>query len=224
MQIIRASRDLEAGTELFFGYRAPQDLEAYADVQKGLTSWGFTCVCELCGSREQTTAGALARRRVLHKKLATLMKGPRGTNVAGALQVLAQMEETYPSGPCEIRLELWDPYFALGAVELSRGQPAECVRMIVKGLESLGFVIAVNIPTGGGVGKKKKSSPASFKITQWGFMTDMIPWGFLRLLEAYKALGASEDVLVALKEYAGVAYSVLVGERETLGEEFPQLA
>ncbi|KXJ88455.1 TPR domain protein [Microdochium bolleyi] len=224
MQIIRAARDLDAGTELLFGYRSPQILESYAEVQKGLASWGFTCACELCLSRKQTTTEALARRKTLHKRLEKLLAGPQGTKPAAAQQVLAQMEETYPSAARAIRLELWAPYFALAAMSLEGGKPAECIRMIVKGMESLGFVITATLPTGGGGRKNTAKQPSVLEITHWGFLSDMVPWAFLHLYGAYEALAASKEVLRAARDYAGIAYSILVGERDTLGEEFPQLA
>ncbi|KAJ0161100.1 hypothetical protein CTA2_6784 [Colletotrichum tanaceti] len=142
IQIIRAARDLEASTEILFGYRAPQHLQSYADVQKGLSSWGFVCNCELCVSRKETTDEALAHRKALTKKLFNVLDGYQGTNISAVQRILLQLEKTYPPGvPDAIRLELWDPYFALGAVMLSEGKPAECIRMMVRGMETLGFDI-----------------------------------------------------------------------------------
>ncbi|TDZ29863.1 Protein unc-45-like protein A [Colletotrichum spinosum] len=212
MQIIRAARDLEAGTELLFGYRAPQHLESYADVQRDLSSWGFRCNCELCISRKETTEEALAHRKALTKQLSKVLNGHQGTNVPAVRRILLQMEKTYPPGvPEAIRLELWDPYFALGAVLLSEGKPAECIRMIVRGMETLGFAITT---TAGG--------KMALEVTRWGYMTDMMPWAFLHLFRAYERL--APELCVAAKKYAGIAYSILVGEEETLGDEFPQLA
>ncbi|KAJ1328171.1 SET and MYND domain-containing protein 4 [Microdochium nivale] len=246
MQIIRAARDLEAGTELLFPYRAPQKMQSYSEVQKGLTNWGFVCACELCLSRKQTTSGMLARHKVLHGKLAEIFNRQqlRPAGITAAQRVLEQMEETYPPPPpssegselgATVRLELWDPYFALGRACLSGGGPVACIQMIVKGLESLGFVMTAIIPSGGGGGgsssvkktKKKQSvssPPPLLEVARWGHMTDMVPWAFLQLYRAYEALGAASEVLAAAKRYAGVAYSIIVGEEDTLGEEFPQLA
>ncbi|KAK1973951.1 TPR domain protein [Colletotrichum cereale] len=212
MQIIRAARDLEAGTELLFGYRAPQHLESYADVQKDLNSWGFKCNCELCLSRMKTTDETLIHRKALTKQLSKVLNSYQGANIPGVQRILLQMEKTYPPGvPGAIRLELWDPYFALGAVLFSRGKTAECIRMIARGMETLGFGITT---TAGG--------KMVLEITRWGYITDMVPWGFLHLFKAYESL--APELCVAAKKYAGIAYSILVGEEETLGDELPQLA
>ncbi|KAH7026646.1 uncharacterized protein B0I36DRAFT_273719 [Microdochium trichocladiopsis] len=216
MQIIRATRDLDAGTELLFGYRAPQPLESYADVQKGLSSWGFTCGCELCLTRKSTTNEALARRKTLTKKLAGVLNGYQNTNIAAAQRILLQMEETYPpsaNAPGAIRLELWDPYFAVGAALLSEGKPAVCIKMILKGLETLGFVVTATAPSA-----VKK---AVLEVTRWGYMVDMVPWAFLQLFGAYERL--APEVCVTARSYAGTAYRIIVGEDETLTEQFPQL-
>ncbi|KAJ1324480.1 SET and MYND domain-containing protein 4 [Microdochium nivale] len=85
----------------------------------------------------------------------------RRMDVDTAQRILREMEtETYPpsaaaaaagadtvsdggtsSSGVIMRLELWDPYFALGAEMLGRGEPEGCITMILRGLESLGFVI-----------------------------------------------------------------------------------
>ncbi|KAL0929523.1 uncharacterized protein CTRU02_215422 [Colletotrichum truncatum] len=212
MQIIRATRDLEAGTELLFAYRAPQHLESYADVQKGLSSWGFMCNCELCLSRKETTDKTLAHRKALTKQLSKVLNSHQGTVIPAVKRILLQMENTHSPGvPEDIRLDLWDPYFALGAVLLSGGKPAECIQMIVKGMETLGFGITTTA-----------NGKMAFQVTRWGYLTDMTPWAFLHIYRAYERL--APELCVAAKQYAGMAYSILVGEEETLGDEFPQLA
>ncbi|KXJ86816.1 hypothetical protein Micbo1qcDRAFT_218559 [Microdochium bolleyi] len=222
VQIVRAARDLPAGTELVFGYRAAQHNESHAEVQAALRGyWGFECGCELCGVRLATTGEMLARRKVLKKE-------KKRMDVDAALRILEEIEEaTYPPASPDaegvsIRIELWDAYFALGAEMLGRGEPTGCIRMIVRGLKALGFNVT--------------ATAAAATVSHWGYTTDLVPLAFLQLFTAYKTLttpaGAAREpeacaaaaAAANAKKYAGVAYSILVGESETLNDEFPQFA
>lgn len=78
--------------------------------------------------------------------------------------------------------------------------------MIVRGMETLGFGITATAPTGG--------RQAALEVTRWGYVPDMTPWAFLHLFGAYERL--APEVCIAAKTYAGIAYSILVGEEETL--------
>lgn len=216
MQIIRAVRDLEADTELLFAYRPPEVLETYDDVQRSLSTWGFTCGCELCVSRKETPRDALQRRKVLFADLRRVLNGVRQTNVARAKRLLQQIEETYPAtGPNFVRLELWDPYFALGQALLSANKPTDAITMIVRSSEALGFRITATLPT-------RSSKVAEFKVIRWGSANDYTAWAFFHLFMAYEML--APEVCVAAKRYVRVAYQIVMGEEETLCDEFPQLA
>ncbi|KND88680.1 Protein unc-45 [Tolypocladium ophioglossoides CBS 100239] len=216
MQIVRATRDLQAGTELFFYYWPPVPLESYEEAQKHLSNWGFTCGCELCMDRKATPKATLQRRKVLHGDLKKVLKGHRATNFSKAQRLLKQLEETYPMTEANaVRLELWDPYFALGAYLLSTNQPADAVKMIVKGFEALGYIITACPPIG-------NAKPPQLKVKRWGIAKDYTPQAFLDLFEAYKKL--APELCPTARQYAEVAYSMVVGERETICDVFPELA
>ncbi|ROT37968.1 SET domain-containing protein [Sodiomyces alkalinus F11] len=214
MQIVRAASDLPAGTELLFSYRSPEVLESYDDVQKGLSAWGFRCSCALCLSRKDTSKSALNNRRNL---LETLKNMPDGieSNPAKAERLLGQMEKTYPSAWPEVpRLEMRDAYIALGFALLAKGKPAEAIKMVVRGLECLGFKIAATTLTSNG-------EPPGLVVVRWGKCEDWTPFAFLQLYLAYAKL--APDVCAAAKRCAGIAYRIVVGEDETLCETFPDL-
>lgn len=214
MQIIRATKDLEPGTELQFAYRVPNHLESYAEAQKALSSWGFTCTCELCLSRKKTTSPALFHRKYLTTQLRGVLGPNKRANIPEVQRLLKEMEKTYPEGPPgAIRLELWDPYFALGAALLAEGKSktVECIKMIVRGLETLGF----------GISTTGKGKNAQFKVTRWGYVTDWTPRAFLHLYEAWARL--APGAAASAKACVGIAYGIVVGEQETLKDEFPQL-
>lgn len=215
MQIIRAVKDLDADTELSFGYRAPQALESYEDVQKVLGNWGFICTCELCASRKMTSRSTLQSRKKLFMDLDNYLGGPGKTNIPGAKRVLKQLEKTYPvMGPNVARLELFGPYFALGAALLSVDKPADALSMLVEGLEALGFSINARVPT------DSVKTPV-FQIMRWGLTIDYTPWAFFQIFLVYERL--APELCALAKRYTGIAYSILLGEEETLCDEFPEL-
>lgn len=216
MQIIRATSDLPADTELFHCYRPPLPLESYEEAQKHLSNWGFTCGCDLCMARKATPSTAIQRRKAIYRKLNTVMNGSAATNVSAALRLLKQLEETYPETEANaVRLELWDPYFALGATLLSTGKPADAVKMIIKGFESLGYSITACPPIG-------DAKPAQLEVKQWGLSNDYTIWAFLNLFRAYKTL--APELCATAKRYVEDAYSMVVGEKETIYDELPELA
>ncbi|PNY29022.1 Protein unc-45 [Tolypocladium capitatum] len=216
MQIVRATRDLQAGTELFFCYWPPLPLDSYEEAQNHLSSWGFRCGCELCMDRKATPSVALQRRKILYWDLKTILNGRRPTNVSKAQRLLQKLDETYPVTEANaVRLELWDPYFALGADLLLTCRPADAVKMIVKGLEALGYSVTACPPIG-------DAEIPQLEVKHWGLANDYTPWAFLNLFKAYKKL--APELCTTARKYAEVAYSMAVGERETICDTFPELA
>ncbi|KAF5722004.1 TPR domain-containing protein [Fusarium mundagurra] len=142
MQIVRATRDLPADTELFFCYRLPVRFETYQEAQKGLNHWGFMCDCELCLLKKATSKSVFQRRKVLADDLQRLLDQPGSANGAKVSQLMKALEKTYPANnDCAIRLELWEPYFAFGAYLLKNNQLNTAAKMILKGLGALGHSI-----------------------------------------------------------------------------------
>lgn len=215
MQLVRATTDIPAGTELFFPYRHSKPMESYEEVQNGLQTWGFTCDCKLCADSKATPGHLLNKRKVLNTLLKKVLNSPGSVNAGKARAVLERMGETYPSpSTSPVRLELWDPYFALGEhLRLSR-RLADAVEMFVKGFEALGFSITARLSHG--------HTKAEFKVERWGLVNDMVPWAFRRLLEVYKERGPENSGRI--RQYVEVSYSMVVGEGVTMAGIFPGLA
>ncbi|KAK7994993.1 tpr domain protein [Apiospora arundinis] len=185
MQIIRATRDIPADTELVFPYQADQRLASHDETQKKLRNWGFRCDCALCLEKKATTKGTLDKRKALLAQLKYLIERNRDKgvpiNARLAFEVLDKFEathttpaRTYPSatGPSSDsvvdltsaqitpRPDLWDACFGLGEFLIKKGRNAEAIEATIKGFEALGFVIIATPPPGkasGDGGKKKKN-------------------------------------------------------------------
>ena len=212
MQLVRATTDISADTELFFAYRLPKPMESYTDVQKELANWGFVCDCKLCAGRKATSPEMLKQRKSLSNLLIKALKGPGPVNAAKAREVLEKMGETYPTtNTSPVRLELWDPYFALGDHLLQHRRLVDAVKMFVKGFEALGFSITASLP--------HRNTRRAFKVERWGLSNDMVPWAFSRLLEAYKEIGPEHCGQIG--HYSEVAYRMVVGEGVTMAGVFP---
>ncbi|UPK97264.1 hypothetical protein LCI18_008199 [Fusarium solani-melongenae] len=207
MQIIRATKDLPAGTELLFVYRSPEPLESYWDVQKGLESWGFACGCELCLERKATCDTALQKRQAIEQDLKRLLKTAKFSQVTKARQLLNKLEQTYvgkePDAP---RLELAQHRIGLGCHLVDMDQPKAAIGMIVKGLEALGCII-IACPPG------KKSARPKLEVKRWGLTTCHLPWAFLQLYQAYATL--APELCHVARGYLEISYCIAVGEKET---------
>lgn len=209
MHIIRAARDLEAGTELLAPCRLPEPMETYREVQAALCPWGFTCACELCLMKKATTAAALARRKMLNRQLRKVLYESATIDVAAAERLLVQMEKTYPVGDFVHRKELWRLYMRLSHHVVS-SKPVDGIAMLIKGLGAIGFDIDVTLP-----GKGRKPS---LNVTRWGAPSRSTPAEFFKLYKTFKQL--APEVCDTIKRYVAIAHSIDVGEEETVGDEY----
>ena len=62
MMIVRASRDIEAGTEVTFWYCIPDGINT-KDMQDKLKHWSFSCGCDICLDIRATDGVITAKRR-----------------------------------------------------------------------------------------------------------------------------------------------------------------
>ncbi|PFH59061.1 hypothetical protein XA68_12879 [Ophiocordyceps unilateralis] len=207
MQIVRATKDLPAGSELVFFYHPPLPYQSYKEAQAKLSPWGFTCDCELCQIGKATTGAALKRRKDLRSDLSKAMDHSVGAaNAAGAKQVLKKMAKTYPAaGGSSVRLELWDPYFALGGALVSAGKPVAGVEMLVRGFEALGFDITARAPVSG--------KGTKLEVRRWGQACEWTPFAFFKLCKAFEVL--APELCAVAKTYFETAYIMVVGEGST---------
>ncbi|KAF7554291.1 hypothetical protein G7Z17_g3039 [Cylindrodendrum hubeiense] len=216
MQIVRATKDLEAGTELLFYYKPASPLDSYEETQKSLSHWGFTCSCNLCTEKKSIPENTLQRRKSLCAKLKIALQSRRGTDTSKVQRLFEQLEETYPETTANAgRMELWDPCFALGDTLLEGGKPEDAIIMITKGFEALGYLITA-YPASGGMERPQ------LEVKQWGRVTEYVPIAFLTLFMAYARL--SPELCMIAKKYIEISYCVVVGERDTVCDVFAELA
>jgi hypothetical protein len=212
MQIIRATRNLEAGSELFLEHRQPKCDDTYSEVQAELRScWGFTCSCELCQSLKETSEETHAHRDMLSSKLGDLIRKIDENYLVDATGIIKEIEATYRPG--EIALEAFSGCYHVGEDMVDReNKPVDCIKLVVQGLGALGFDIEAVLPD--------ENRKASLKVKRWGYMHFETPWAFWLLFKAYKEVGPK--ACDAARRYAGLSYRAMFGAEERILEEFPE--
>lgn len=222
MQIVRAARDIEEGSELFVCYQSPCELDSYEEAQERLRRWDFTCDCALCLDRKATPKDELMQRKALKQSIMDIMRSQsQEMGIPNAAQkMLERFEQTYSATakiPGAVRLELWAYYYNFGIKLLAVKRPSEAIEMILKGLESLGFVISASPPRG-----RPDSSKPELLIRQWGMVIPFSADAFVTLHRAYRRV--APRLSVAAKTYAEVVYTMIMGEKETIVDSFPDMA
>lgn len=143
----------------------------------------------------------------------------KDTGIPDIQKMLESLEQTYSDtakAPGAVRPELWVYYFRLGMRLLPLKRSSEAIEVILKGLEALGFVISASPPRGG-----PKSSEPELLIKQWGMVVPFLPDAFIALHRAYKRVAPQlSDVA---RTYAAVAYTMVMGEEETIVDSFPDM-
>ncbi|KAI1773666.1 hypothetical protein F4818DRAFT_97598 [Hypoxylon cercidicola] len=231
MMIVRATEDMKAGTELRFQYQLPDPNETFEETQKKLKGWGFRCDCAMCLDKKRTPPSTLRERHSLYEsRKPGLRPGGPMAQITRAAKVAENLEKTYAgrqdTSPPLPRLELWDTYLSLGGALCEKGRLAEGLEMLIKALEALGFVVVACPPrdTGSSSKKKKKKTTTTtmLEIKHWGSVNDYVVDLLSEIFQVYSRL--APELCETVKEYAGVAYSICVGEKETIGRRYPEFA
>ncbi|QGI87410.1 hypothetical protein CEK25_002366 [Fusarium fujikuroi] len=189
MQIIRATQDMSAGTELLLSYRAPCSFESYEEVQHHLSRWGFKCVCDLCKSRSKEDKKVLEKRSNIYGEALDLLK-------------------TEGKSSNKVRLKLSELCFGICDRYTESVMPVDFVKTTVKSLESLGFVIVAYIPG-------QKPDDIRFQVKKYGMSTNYVVYLFLNLAELYGQV--SRQLSIYVYNYAIISYKMLVGEVASMG-------
>ncbi|KAI4931016.1 uncharacterized protein J4E92_004850 [Alternaria infectoria] len=212
MMIIRATKDLDVGTELTFPYVYPNG-KYDENMDDELKTWGFICNCPLCEDIKATKASDLTKRQNLLNQVVKLCKSPAaGIQFTNKIERLAEaLNETY-TRPAEAvpRLLLWSPYLLLTRIYMKRSIYGKALETMGKFLQALGFTFT---------GLDRKSSP--LMIIGWGHVEDRLVDVFLHARSAFEQLGLSEKSQQADK-YARVVYRVVVGEDASFDETHPR--
>ncbi|RGP80068.1 hypothetical protein FLONG3_1839 [Fusarium longipes] len=213
VQIIRAARDLPAGTELTFPYRPSTQSESYQAVQKNLAKWGLICDCELCKDRRKTTEAVRVQRKELHDDFMSQLPSDEDFDFNKATKLLRVIEKTYRGKPAkQIRWVLADLYAYVGIRCRQDGEFVDAAKMLIKALEAMGFVIAATSPEDAG-------GQPRFEVKHWGMVEHHIPWLFFQLIECYHEI--NPWLIPAAEHYTRLAYSIIVGESESMWDVLP---
>lgn len=220
MQIIRATRDIEADAELLISYKPALPFESYDEAQQRLSSWGFVCDCSLCLDRKATSEKVLLERKSLNKEFFQFLRSENpASNISKARRALKRLNRTYSATakePGAVRMELRTHYHLLGKILADAGKPSEAIEMILRGLEAMGFVITANPPRG-----VAKSSKSELHVRQWGQASWVSVYAFWVLYQAYESI--APENLAAARGYLELAYAMFVGEKDTVLDTFPGL-
>lgn len=208
LMIIRATCDISADTELGFWYKPPTG--DHEEMQKALKQWGFECKCAMCLDSKNTLKKTLKKRSDLLGDLNTAFDVVN-INPAKAERILHAMGQTYKNPPTDIpRLALQAPYARLAVFYSEQGKAEKVAAMVLKALESLGFVIK---------GAQLPSSPDEIlRIEKWGIMTDDVVRLWVHLWNVYSA--RAPHLLQKAAEYGRLAYKICVGEDVTFEESY----
>ncbi|KAL6915442.1 hypothetical protein FSST1_006937 [Fusarium sambucinum] len=190
MQIVRAARDIPAGTELTFAYRASKSSESHKSTQD--------------------YQAVRVQRQELHSDFSNQLPMDQPFDFDKAVKLLKAVEKTYRGKPAkQIRWLLCDIYSYVGIRCRQDGDFVEAAEMLIKALEAMGFVIYATTP-GTARGQSR------FEVKHWGMMELHVPWLFFQLIECYDEI--DPQLVQPAEHYARLAYSIIVGEGESMWE------
>lgn len=149
MIIVRASRDMDAGTEITFWYRKPEGTWASAGKSDKIFrhQWGFTCDCAICLDFREISGNLDGRRQYLLRQieeafddLGSAHRQPRTQYIEYFLLLL---NNTYTQKAHLVpRLAVWQPRLALTRLYAARSEHKKTVLCAARVLRSLSFVLS----------------------------------------------------------------------------------
>ena len=203
LQIVRATCDIPADTELTFWYNIPTGESS--QMQKGLETWGFQCDCAICIDSKDTAKNLSKKRNNFLKDLEAILSA-NNIDTAKAERLVASIDKTYKKPPTQVpRLVLHNPYLKLAAVYAKRQVAEKAVSMALKALECLGFVIkGAHLPA---------LSSERFEVEKWGVMMDGVVFAWIHLCNAYTTF--APHLLQQAAGCANLAHKIYIGEDVT---------
>ena len=214
MQIVRATRHIPAGSEIFFYYAVPEPGDTYENTQEKLKNWGFQCTCSICQYKKKTKKNVLSRRRSLVEDLEFALGCATGADLPKVERILVAIEKTYSEPATDVpRLALWHPYFLLTRMYSSQNQQDKVIETAWKVLISLGFSIKRQNP---------QSLKSHFEVEQWGLMEDCLIQTWVHLWTAYAHV--APGLCGKAEECARITYRICMGEDDTFEEKYGRLA
>ncbi|CZT42233.1 related to TPR domain protein [Rhynchosporium secalis] len=197
IQIVRAARDMPAGTELMFSYIT---LAEPAAMNKTLLDgWGFECDCVRCADDRSTSSTVKTQRQKYLKNF----KAP-DANRKRKQDLISQLNKTYQHPSTQVpRFQMWALHMDLVEELAQRGETDKMIDGVLAAFESVGFIIE---------GAKLSPVPSSkIIVRQWGAPNHGATSAWLTLRNIYKDLGLT-DLAEQTKEFARITWMLLVGD------------
>lgn len=207
MLILRASEDLDAGTELVFPYVFSDACTSYEEIQQKLKKWGFTCQCALCLDKKSTPMKTIQRRRILYQDLKSALSNDHPEPQIPELQrMLNQIQKAYNAKESGVYQALWYPYLTIARRLKKQRRFSDAAETALRGLETLGYKIVACPP-------RKDAADQKFEIQRWGQPLPAITKLLHVVFTAYQELAPS--LCEVVRQYAKIAYSMIVGQDGT---------
>ncbi|KAF3490604.1 TPR domain protein [Arthroderma uncinatum] len=212
MIIIRATQDLEPGTEITENFYISNG-NVYEQRRKFLRNLGFDCNCVLCHDKQGTANHVMGERKTLKAEALRLCSrfklAPTDFSAAAKIESsIAQLRDTYPRPALEEpRIEISEVQLDLAGLYLGRGDVPTTISYTLEGLASLGYVIE-----NGSLPRPRGSR--ALEIKRWGLLQARLIMTWLTLAYAYTCVGCDGNAVVA-KCYARITYRALYGEDDT---------
>lgn len=209
--VVRASRDIQAGSEVTFWYHSPSE----KDSQEKHKHWGFVCGCAICLDARATDTVVLSKRQKLLGDLHRVFSSPdlRRVEIKKIERLIDTLNHSYTQPATDIpRLVLWDPQLGLVRFYVAQNKAGKVLESAAKVLTFLGFVV---------VGAD--SSQTCFEISKWGLQVNCLVETFLHIQAAFTVLGAEMDSARA-ERYAKTAYKIVMGEDDSFKATYGSLA
>lgn len=200
MMIIRAAKDLDAGSELTYSYIGL--LGTYEERHSGLKHYGFQCTCGRCLSDKEILPDCrevrvqILNSLELENRKLSIAKG--GTTLGRIEKLLDDFDNTYTTPASliprpEIYMELFISIRNLDSWEMF----AEVVTLVCRLLVLSGFDLRI--------GKDR------FRVMRWGSVSDLTVTSLAYMWKAYGTVNPAlcHEVEGVLK----TAYEIVVGER-----------
>lgn len=210
MIIIRAAKDLAAGSELTYSYTGL--LGAYDERQSGLRYYGFQCTCYRClrdinihQDCRDVRVGILNSLELENRKLAM---SKAGTTLGRIEKLLDDFDNTYTTPPSDLpRPEIYMELFISIRNFDSWEMFAEVVTLGCRLLVVSGFDLRI--------GRE------GFRVMQWGSVSDLT---VASLAYMWKAYGTVNPVLChGVEEILKTAYEIVVGEKWSFESVYGEL-
>jgi hypothetical protein len=195
MMIVRASMDLDAGSEITMWYAFNSGDPAGA--RDNLSSWGFECTCVICDEAKQTPPAVMAKRKQLSQDILRACMTLAQTNcVASIEKMVTAFNKTYQRPATEVpRLSLWPAQLLMVVVYAKQEKPSRVLKHVQQFLAAMSFIV--------------KLSP--FRIVKGGLVMDDVVCVLKHAYEAFVNLGQIDNARRA-EAYTRLAYRVVVGE------------